>query len=182
MSAINRSSEFEFSRRQQGFSLLVVLLLLVVMSVLGIAVLRSSAMQERMSANLRDRSLALQAAESALRYAQDEVLGIAASNWDKKIPTAGDCTGSGVCPPASAPSWHAVPGGKWDATRLAAAPEYWIEYLGVGPGYKGSCDTVPASVDCQSPLFRITARSRAVGRADVTLQSTISSRIPTPGL
>ena len=81
-------------------------------------------MQERMSANLRDRSLALQAAESALRYAQDEVLGIAASNWDKKIPTAGDCTGSGVCPPASAPSWHAVPGGTWAATPLAAAPVF----------------------------------------------------------
>ncbi|MBK6924136.1 MAG: hypothetical protein IPH14_02390 [Thermomonas sp.] len=52
--------------RQQGVSLLVVLILMVVMSVLGIAVLRSSAMQERMSANMYDRSLATQAAEAAL--------------------------------------------------------------------------------------------------------------------
>ncbi len=166
---------------QQGFSLVVVLLLLVVMSVLGIAVLRSSGMQERMSANMRDRSLAFQAAESALRYAQDEVLGVAASNWDKKIPTATDCTDSGICPTKSAASWHAVPAGKYDATRLAAPPEYWIEYLGTGPGYKGSCDTDPPSIDCRSPMFRITARSQASGRADVMLQSVISSRIPTPG-
>ena len=50
-------------QRQQGVSLLMVLILLVVMSILGVAVLRSSAMQERMSANLRDRNDALQAAE-----------------------------------------------------------------------------------------------------------------------
>ena len=49
-------------RRQQGVSLLVVLILLLVMSLLGIAVLRSSAMQERMSANMVDRNEAVQAA------------------------------------------------------------------------------------------------------------------------
>lgn len=182
MSKISLFTRITPRHHQQGVSLLVVLILLVVMSVLGVAVLRSSAMQERMSANMRDRSLAFQAAETALRYAQDEVLGVAASNWDKKIPTAADCASSSICPPASAAAWRAVPNGKYDATRLAAPPEYWIEYLGVGPGYKGSCDTVPPSVDCQSPMFRITARSQASGRADVTLQSTISSRIPTPGL
>ena len=43
-------------QRQRGISLLVVLILLVVMSILGLAVLRSSAMQERMSANMVDRN------------------------------------------------------------------------------------------------------------------------------
>lgn len=56
--------------RQRGISLLVVLILLLVMSVLGIAVLRSSAMQERMAANMYDRSRSFQAAEMALREAQ----------------------------------------------------------------------------------------------------------------
>ena len=41
-------------RHAQGFSLVVVLVLLVVLSILGIAVMRSSTMQERMSGNLRD--------------------------------------------------------------------------------------------------------------------------------
>ena len=169
------------ARHQRGFSLLVVLILLIVMSVLGVAVLRSSAMQERMSANMRDRSLAFQAAESAMRYAQDEVLGLAASNWDKKVPTTTDCTNTSICPAGSAAAWRAVPAGKYDATRLTAAPEYWVEYLGTGPGYKGSCDSLPPSIDCMSPMYRITARSRASGRADVMMQSVISSRIPTPG-
>lgn len=171
-----------FRRRQQGVSLLMVLILLIVMSVLGIAVLRSSAMQERMSANMRDRSLAFQAAESALRYAQGEVLGAATSEWDKldNVPTTVDCTNAGVCPAGATAVWHAVPSGKYDATRLAAAPEYWIEYVGLAPGDKGACDSVPASPNCQSPMYRITARSRASGRADVTLQAVISSRISAP--
>lgn len=175
------------ARRQRGVSLVIVLVLLIVTSLLGIAVLRSSAMQERMSANLRDRSLAFQAAESALRYAQDVVL--AGSDWDTRIPTPDDCSDFSVCTvdpddPASVnfvPPWREVPAGSYDGTRLAAAPEYWIEYLGTGPGRKGSCDTLPPTLDCLSPMFRVTARSRAEGRADVVLQANIISRIPDPG-
>lgn len=171
-------------RTQTGVSLLVVLILLLVTSVLGIAVLRSSGMQERMSANMRDRSIAMQGAESALRYAQDQVLGVAPDatkpkeTWDKIIPTTTDCSGKGICPTNSAASWQSVPD---DGDPLTPTAQYWIEYLGTGPGYKGSCDSVPPSIDCQSPMYRITVRSRAEGRADVMLQANIASRIPTPG-
>ena len=170
------------ARRQQGFSLIVVLVLLIVMSILGIAVLRSSAMQERMSANLRDRSLAMQAAESALRFAQDQVLGVTADNWDKKAPVAADCAASSICPTGSAATWRAGP--TITTGGVSTTTQFWIEYLGVGPGYKGSCDSIPPSLDCQSPLFRIIVQSPAAGttgRAVVTMQSTIASRIPTPG-
>lgn len=167
-------------RRQQGVALIVVLILLIVMSILGVVIMRSSAMQERMSANLRDRSVAFQAAEGALRFAQNQVLG--AGDWDTQIPTAADCGGSGICPTGSDPVWVDMPAGSYDEVLLAgAAPQYWIEYLGVGPGYKGACDTVPPSVDCQSPMYRVTARSRAAGRADVIVQANIVSRIPEPG-
>ena len=169
-------------KSQRGFSLIVVLVLLIVMSILGIAVLRSSAMQERMSANLRDRSLAMQAAESALRFAQDQVLGVAADNWDKKVPLAADCTSKSICPTGSAAAWRTGP--TITTGGITTTTQYWIEYLGTGPGYKGSCDSIPPSLDCQSPLFRINVRSPAAGtagRAVVTMQSTIASRIPTPG-
>jgi type IV pilus assembly protein PilX len=168
-----------FPEKQEGFSLVVVLVLLIVTSILGIAVLRSSSMQERMSANMRDRSLAMQAAESALRFAQNEVLGAAADGWDKKIPLPEDCVAKSICPTGSAATWRAAPTIVVDG--VSTTSEYWVEYLGLGPGYKGSCDTVPPSLDCQSPLFRITARSQAAGRANVSLQAVVSSRIPTPG-
>ena len=170
-------------RHQSGISLVVVLILLVAISILGIAVLRSSAMQERMSANQRDRSLAFQAAETAMRYAQEDVLGAAAGAWDTNVPVAADCANSGICPPGSAPAWRVVPTANFNfsAAGLAAAPEFWIEYLGVGPARKGSCDQLPLPLDCSSPMYRINARSRANGRADVVMQSTVISRIPDPG-
>nr|WP_225583710.1 PilX N-terminal domain-containing pilus assembly protein [Pseudoxanthomonas sp. PXM02] len=168
------------ARDQQGVALIVVLILLIVMSILGIVIMRSSAMQERMSANLRDRSIAFQAAEGALRFAQDQVLG--GGNWDTQIPTATNCGNLGICPTGSDPVWRAMPAGSYDELLLPdAPPQYWIEYLGVGPGYKGACDTLPPSVDCQSPMYRVTARSRAEGRADVIVQANIVSRIPEPG-
>lgn len=179
MSRISHLAARGAGTRERGVSLVIVLVLLVATSLLGIAVLRSSALQERMSANMRDRSLAFQAAESALRFAQDEVL--AAGDWDTQVPTAADCAAQSICPPGSAEAWRAVPGDAYDSVRLAAPPEYWIEYLGTGPGRKGSCDLVPPTLDCQSPMYRVTARSRAAGRADVMLQANIISRIPDPG-
>jgi len=166
--------------RQAGITLLVVLILLLILSVLGIVILRSSAMQERMSANMRDRSLAFQGAETALRYAQEVVLA-GNSTWESgTVPVAENCTNSSICPTGATAVWASLPTGTYD-TRLGAAPQYWIEYLGIGPGYKGSCDSLPPSPDCESPLFRITARSRSEGRADVVLQANVASRTPTPG-
>ncbi len=173
-------------RRQSGVSLVIVLVLLVAMSLLGIAILRSTAMQERMSANLRDRSLAFQATEAAIRFAQNEVLGGGA--WDITVPTPADCTNLSICPANTVvadndPIWRNVPGASFNsaAAGLGAAPQYWIEFLGLGPGRKGACDQLPPTLDCFSPMYRITARSRSAGRADVVLQSTVISRIPEPG-
>lgn len=167
---------------QRGIALVVVLVLLVATSILAIVVLRSSAMQERMSANLRDRSLAFQTAEAALRYAQDQVLAVGA--WDTAIPDADDCATLGICPTGSNPNWIAVPADDYDTTRIPEPPEYWIEYLGTGPGRKGACDVAgeEEKLECQSPMYRITARSRAEGRADVVLQANVVSRIPDPGV
>lgn len=168
------------TRRERGISLVVVLILLVAVSVLGIAVLRSSAMQERMSANLRDRNLAVQTTEAALRFAQEQVLGGAA--WDTDLPTATTCANQGVCPTGTGPSWQNLPDSQYDADLIPDPPQYWIEYLGQGPARRGSCDQVPPTLDCFSPMYRVTARTRSEGRADVTMQANIISRIPDPGI
>src|SRR5690606_30399880 len=126
---------------QRGISLVIVLVLLVATSILAIAVLRSSSMQERMSANLRDRSLAFQGAEAALRYAQEQVL--ASGACDTEIPSAPNCVpGLNVCPTGPDPGGSDVRAEAFDFDDAgwAAAPQYWIESLGTGPGRKGACD------------------------------------------
>lgn len=54
-------------QRQRGAVLIVALVLLLVLTVLGTAGLQDTTMEERMAGNFRDLSVALQAAETALR-------------------------------------------------------------------------------------------------------------------
>lgn len=53
--------------RPEGMALFVVMMLLLVMSIAGVAMLRTAILEERMAAVTFDRALALQAAEIALR-------------------------------------------------------------------------------------------------------------------
>ena len=174
---MNRFSSLSVGRRQQGISLLVVLLLLVVMSVLGVAVLRSSAMQERMSANLRDRSLATQAVEAALQAGRAALA--ADPQWRTRVLNAGDPCVNGVCPsyttePAeNSPIWQTGP------TLGGVATRYWIEYLGENTTAMETTGVIPGSETTnRGPMFRITARSSSDGRALVVLQTDVIYRNP----
>jgi type IV pilus assembly protein PilX len=57
-------------RLQRGASLLISLIFLVMMAMLGVTVANVTNLEERMAGNTRDRDLALQAAEAALRDAE----------------------------------------------------------------------------------------------------------------
>lgn len=59
--------------RQQGAVLLVALIMLLLLTILGAAAMRDTNLQERMAGNMRDHNLAFQAAEAALRFAEQEV-------------------------------------------------------------------------------------------------------------
>lgn len=106
--------------RQRGATLLIALVLLVVMTLLGLSSIRSTSMQERMGANLYDRSLAFQAVESALREAEATIT----------INTAVTNTNGLYCPPNGVPPSCAVPGPSATqttpaegATSATGAPE-----------------------------------------------------------
>jgi len=60
-------------KAEKGIALITALIFLVVLTILGLAAMRSTTMQERMSGNLRDQSVALQAAEAALRDARADL-------------------------------------------------------------------------------------------------------------
>ncbi len=59
--------------RQQGVALIVALIFLAVLAILGVAIARNSSMEERMAGNTRDRDLAFQAAEAALKDADADL-------------------------------------------------------------------------------------------------------------
>ena len=85
---------------ERGIALVVVLILLLVMSMLALVSLRSTLMEERMSANMADRSASFQAAEAALRQGEQ----IASAK--PAVPGSGCLNGLCAIPSATAaPVW-----------------------------------------------------------------------------
>jgi type IV pilus assembly protein PilX len=56
---------------QRGFVLIVALVLLLILTILGLAAAQSTSLQERMAGNARNRDMAFQAAEAGLRAAEN---------------------------------------------------------------------------------------------------------------
>jgi type IV pilus assembly protein PilX len=74
--------------RQSGAALITSLLLLLVLTVLGVVMMQTSRMQERMAGNTRDLNVALQGAEAALRYGEATIAAAPSAPFG----TAAPCT------------------------------------------------------------------------------------------
>jgi type IV pilus assembly protein PilX len=162
-------------RAQGGIALVVVLILLLVMSLLAIFSLRGTMMEERMAANMRDRSLSFQAAEAALREGEQLAAGKPA------LPANGCAAGLCAIPlPTDTPRWQDAT--VWAGARTAivdfngetARPQYIVELLADNVPVVTSCpdiEDVDSVCSGTERRYRITARSTADGRAEVMLQS-----------
>jgi len=171
---------------QRGVALVVAMILLLVATLIGLAASRDTVLQERMSSNSYDRSLAFQRSESALRAAE------AAITSDAAIAVLGgvDCS-IAACPivPANAFTgtsaiWRDVPA-TFDInnTMTAGIPQYHIALMGIGPAAGGGMDeNAAANEGIEPPLsnlafYRVTARSgdptTLGGRSIVVLQTTV---------
>ncbi len=163
--------------RQHGASLVIALMFLIVLTILGLVAVRSSILQERMAGNDRDRAIAFEAAEAALRDAEVDILG----NLTTASPFDVDCT-DGLCVPATiaTPNWQQV---AWDnadsrvygdesgagayPVDVAQPPRYIIELLPDLPAGAGnSMNANVRSSTSGGTAYRITARGW--GRRDTT--------------
>jgi len=179
-----------FPRRQRGVTLIIALILLAIMSMLAATTLRSTLMQERMSANAYDRELAFQSAEAGLRLGERQ-----AEKWAKTV----GATASGACPARNEdglyeninpPStciplwentatnyWHSAENDTGDSTdgtlefgsgSLSLSPSYIVELISV----TAPCNPATPAEDRNCKRFRVTARSDASDdRANVMLQT-----------
>ena len=166
-------------RQERGMALLIVLVLLLLMTLLGLASLRGTVMEERMTASLYDRSLAFQSAEAALRE------GEALAATRPAAPSSG-CT-SGVC---SRPGglteidrWMNAAFNGWRNSTVnfgsaptSGIPQFFVEPMGNAPNWVFCEREIPMNPTCLSPRYRVTARSAVTAdRAQVLLQSNIST-------
>jgi type IV pilus assembly protein PilX len=111
---------------QRGAALITGLIFLVVLTMVGITSARMSTLEERMSGNMRDRSIAMQAAELALRDAERDIRNVvpaSARGVSVVYPV-----GTNTCFRSAAPQENGFcnNGSGGYATPLwVANPEYW---------------------------------------------------------
>jgi type IV pilus assembly protein PilX len=181
-------------RHESGFSLITILMMMVVLVSLALAGMNSSLVQERMAGNARDRNIALQAAEAALRDAEADI----EANLTVASAFVSACTGGLCLPPSltsnnptSQPLWKTIDwgasagrsrayGGVTGATALpgvASAPRYIVELLPVLPPVSGQSASLGGSDQDAAQAFRITARATGLRTSTVViLQSTYIKR------
>ena len=68
-------------RTQSGVVLAISLIILLLLTIIGLSATQTTALEEKMAGNLRDKSLAFQAAESALRAAELSLPSISSSTY-----------------------------------------------------------------------------------------------------
>jgi type IV pilus assembly protein PilX len=109
---------------QGGFVLIVALILLLVLTILGLAAAQSTSLQERMAGNARDHDLAFQAAEAGLRAAQDCLNSGMAMCASFSSNTAGTYLFNPGAPPP--PSTNTTP--LWEVAGFWSNPSNVLSY------------------------------------------------------
>lgn len=183
-------------RAQRGAALFVALILLIVITLVGLAAISTTLLQNRAAANQYDRSVAFQASEAALRQAQVAIedataTQVAPAGFEDCSTPANSTTPVNVClanpftdPNVPASQIVTVPASAFSAGPVAAMqPQYVVQYLGQFLAPTASVRQLSNAQhygnSTQGQLvdyYRITARSgdpKKVGdRSIVTLQST----------
>ncbi|MEP7312677.1 MAG: PilX N-terminal domain-containing pilus assembly protein [Pseudomonadota bacterium] len=171
------------ARNQRGAILVTSLLLLLVLTVLGVAMMKMTNMQERMAGNTRDLNLALQGAEAALRQGET-MIGNPALIAPPIATAAVGCTWCqrGALPidiadlaqfnwPVDAQEFGAV--GTQDITQLNQDPRFTIEEL----AYVQDNETGGTEAPTGRDFYIVTARSTgASGQTNTVLQTTYARR------
>lgn len=165
------SHSIELGSRQRGVVLMTGLIFLVMMTLLGVTAMQTTLLEEKMAGNLRDESLAFQAAEAALREGELFLEQITLPVFDGS---------DGLYHHASSPAPDPLTWSGWTAsgrsisstiTGVATQPRYIIEQLvNIPLGTGGSVQQ--SATPLTSSMFRVIARGvGGTESATVILQS-----------
>ncbi len=159
---------------QRGAVLITGLVIMLIMTLLGLAAMQSTTLQEKMAGNLSNRNLAFQASEAALREGESFLMSSSLPAFDGT---------NGLYQPLAAPQsvdWSSSTASKeftgnlqdQDGLSLVAeSPRYLIEDLGAVESDSASLTAGTAVSDFN--MYRITARGvGSTTAAQVILQST----------
>ncbi len=128
------SNKMNSRNRQQGAVLIVGLIMVLLMTIVGLAAIRGTGLQEMMAGNMRDRNVAFQSAEAALSagesfVAQQDVHGMA---FEENISAQGlvyDLISNDKEPidEWDAADWAGAKEVDFDLDNVSETPRYVIE-------------------------------------------------------
>lgn len=169
--------------RQHGAALIMALVVLVILTLLAVSSLGTTNLEEKMAANAKNKSLAFQAAESALRVGEN---WLATTTTQPAFPDASKAL---YLPSTTVPLWEdasiwtgnksvvypnipGASGAKSDLAQVANPPRYFVEQMQDVPDPGLTSTTV---------YYRITARGEGgTSNAIAMVQSVVSRTWPKP--
>lgn len=162
-------------QHQSGAVLVVSLIMLLLLTIIGVTSMQTTSLEEKMAGNMRDKNLAFQAAESALKAAEASLSPILPAFSD--AGTGGFYSNTSTIPTAAAiltdTFWTANPVATSTVTTAQlgngiGAPKYIIQQLAA------ACfDTVGCPPATTKTPYRITVRATGgTANAVAILQST----------
>jgi type IV pilus assembly protein PilX len=176
--------------KQRGVVLLVGLIMVLLITIVSLAAIRGTGLQENMAGNMRDRNIAFQAAESSLREGEF----ILSPLNTKGMPDFACTPGAGACQDLSvipAESVNYLSKEKWELASKESAleikdvadkPSYLIEELEVDVGAsaaaEGSAIDVGGLMTTGDAVpYRVTARGFGLSQdAEAIVQSAYKRR------
>lgn len=174
-------------QRQQGTALVIAMLFLVILGMLGMTTMTTTTLDERMAGNSRDRDIAMQAAEAALRDAERDLSNTSVSFRVVTLanfPAAGspNCVvalcaeGASITTNLTDPTKSAFYGqltGELALDGPAQLPRYMIELLNAAVATRAPGLGAPAAPATVTRNFRITARGGGKNTSTVVIISEV---------
>jgi type IV pilus assembly protein PilX len=166
-------------RQQSGVTLIVGLIMLLLITMIGVNSMQDTGMQERMTMNVRDKNVAFQAAETALRAAEDSLKVASLSQFNNSNGYLADGTMSSPHDAdylANTFNWNTYGATTLSVDDVESPPKWVIEHLSSDVcGEEGAGASLAAKgPNSECDLFRITSRSFGMtSNTQAILQSTI---------
>lgn len=142
--------------RQHGAALIVALSILLVLTLIGVSAMSTSALQERMAGNARDADVAFEAAEAGLRAGEQYLAGMTTAQLTSDFGTSGKNASS-------------VFTGKFTAPTAATDPEVWVAQSNWDCSTANNTTTYTGAVTvAKNPCYLIQRMDATLGASPTT--------------
>ncbi len=181
---------------QRGAILVVSLIMLLLLTIIGLAGMRTTSLEEKMAGNSRDRALAFQSAEAALSIAEQDILSRMAADdtltppreagdWGEALETAvrsciennsSIAANAGSCGPKDPADFDPFENDDWDYANVVSASGTSLSHgSGNLQAPKYMIQLVRKDFVSTAYIFKVTSKGFGADTgAEVVLQSTFS--------